>query len=165
MSACLSVFVHPPLCLSSAHVSVCLALGQIVFLQAGAASQSQAQQSVDPQTYQGQTAGELTYGKEKAQDMLALKRGSGNIDNQGGLAQPQDVTGDPTNVHGAAQSVDAATEPSNPDQVSKLYKQTGELFLPHCCSATPRSACRQLPQWICRFSRPEASTAVTESRA
>lgn len=52
--------------------------------------------------------------------MLALKRGSGNIDNQGGLAQPQDVTGDPANVHGAAQSVDAATQPSNSDQVSKL---------------------------------------------
>ena len=98
-------------------------------LQANAASQSQAQQSVDPQTYQAQTAGELTYGKKKAQDMLALKRGSGNGDSQGGLAQPQDVTGDQANVHSAAQSVDAATQPSEPDQVSRLCFQTAELFL------------------------------------
>ena len=72
---------------------------------------------MDPQTFQAQTAGELTYGKEKAQEMLALKRGSGTAADQGGLAQPQDVTGDPSAVRGAAQSVDAANQPSPPEQV------------------------------------------------
>lgn len=85
-------------------------------LQAGNVSQS-AQHSIDPQTYQGQTAGELTYGKEKAQDMLALKRGSGGLTNKGGLAQAQDVTGGPGTIHGAAQSVDVATQPSRSEQV------------------------------------------------
>jgi len=49
--------------------------------------------AVAPQTYQASTAGELTYGKDKAHDMLKLKRQELNSEADGGLAQPQDVTG------------------------------------------------------------------------
>ena len=82
-------------------LSACLQVSITNFyLQAGAASQSHGQPPIDPQTFQAQTAGELTYGKEKAQEMLALKRGSGTAADQVGLAQPQDVTGDPAAVGG-----------------------------------------------------------------
>lgn len=80
-------------------------------------SASDAQTSIDPQTYQGQTAGELTYGKEKAKEMLALKHSSDSRDSQGGLAQAQDVTAGSAAVRNAAQSTDAATQPSRPEQV------------------------------------------------
>ncbi len=58
-------------------------------------AQSDKPHSVDPQTYQASTAGELTYGKDKAHDMLKLKRDGGN--DKGGLAHPQDVTGNTAN--------------------------------------------------------------------
>ncbi len=38
------------------------------------ASPSKQPHNVDPQTYQASTAGELTYGKDKAHTMLKLKR-------------------------------------------------------------------------------------------
>lgn len=48
---------------------------------------------VDPQSFQASTAAELTYGKDKARQMLDLKRDSGGADQSGSLSQPQDVTG------------------------------------------------------------------------
>ena len=48
---------------------------------------------VDPQTFQASTAAELTYGKDKARQMLDLKRDSSRADEGGRLSHPQDVTG------------------------------------------------------------------------
>ena len=56
-------------------------------------TQSSQPQIVDPQTFQASTAGELTYGKDRARDMLKLKRSSNNDQADTGLAHPQDVSG------------------------------------------------------------------------
>lgn len=58
-----------------------------------AALPSERPHAVDLQTYQASTAGQLTYGKDKAHDMLKLKRQELSSEANGGLAQPQDVTG------------------------------------------------------------------------
>lgn len=86
-----------------------------------AALPSEQPHAVDPQTYQASTAGELTYGKDKAHDMLKLKRQELSSEANGGLAQPQDVTGRaamaPSGLGSAAQFVDESTQPSKPHQV------------------------------------------------
>ncbi len=58
-----------------------------------AALSSEQPHAMDPQTYQASTAGELTYGKAKAHDMLKLKRQELSSEADGGLAQPHDITG------------------------------------------------------------------------
>ena len=54
--------------------------------------QAEKTHTVDPQTFQASTAAELTFGKDKAHQMLSLKRGDKG--GAGNLAQPQNVTGD-----------------------------------------------------------------------
>ncbi|KAL0041833.1 hypothetical protein WJX79_005958 [Trebouxia sp. C0005] len=93
--------------------------------------------TVDPQTYQASTAGELTYGKDKAHDMLKLKRQELSSEPEGGLAQPQDVTGlatmAPSDVGSAAQLLDESTQPSKPHQV-KAQSHKSQLDSPQASS-------------------------------
>ena len=58
-----------------------------------AAAEAEGPRRVDPQTFQASTAAELTYGKDKARQMLDLKRENGRADDISGLSQPQDVKG------------------------------------------------------------------------
>ena len=62
-------------------------------LNSQAVAEAESADRVDPQTFQASTAAELTYGKEKARQMLDLKRENGAADKSGGLSQAQDVTG------------------------------------------------------------------------
>ena len=48
---------------------------------------------MDPGTFQASTAGELTFGKDKARDMLKLKKAGQDNQASTGLAHPQDVSG------------------------------------------------------------------------
>ena len=70
-------------------------LGSWFSLLFQASSEAEEPQRVDPQTFQASTAAELTYGKDKARQMLNLKRGGVEEEGEGrgSLSHPQDVTG------------------------------------------------------------------------